>query len=241
MLKYIIRLDDACPNMNKKNWDKIENLLDRYAIKPIVGVIPDNCDKEFCYDTIKDFWNAYPKRWQDKGWIIAQHGLNHDLSDVVRTEFKGLPFDKQKEKLLEGNEILKKYGVYPSCFFAPAHTFDKNTILACKEIEEIKFVSDGYAFYPYLQHGMLFIPCCFDTPHKISPFGIFTFVYHPNKITDEDLEYLEKFIVNNREFFDIDIAKTIEQFSNRKKKIFDYGLGWSISFFRKIRNGIKGE
>ena len=35
MLKYIIRLDDACPNMKKDNWERVEKLLDKYNIKPI--------------------------------------------------------------------------------------------------------------------------------------------------------------------------------------------------------------
>lgn len=32
MLKYIIRLDDACPNMKKDNWERVEKLLDKYNI-----------------------------------------------------------------------------------------------------------------------------------------------------------------------------------------------------------------
>ena len=40
MKKYIIRLDDAAEKMNIDNWEKMENILDRYDIKPLVGVIP---------------------------------------------------------------------------------------------------------------------------------------------------------------------------------------------------------
>lgn len=39
MLNYIIRLDDACPNMNHERWREVENLLEKYNIKPIVGII----------------------------------------------------------------------------------------------------------------------------------------------------------------------------------------------------------
>ena len=60
MLKYIIRLDDACTRMNKKNWDRIEKLLDKYNIKPIVGIIPDSKDEAFLkFPYIEEFWKNY--------------------------------------------------------------------------------------------------------------------------------------------------------------------------------------
>ena len=55
MLKFILRLDDAAPTMNKEKWDKIEKILDKYNIKPIVGIIPDNKDLEFNYPIIENF------------------------------------------------------------------------------------------------------------------------------------------------------------------------------------------
>ena len=65
MLKYVIRLDDACPNMNLEKWDKIESLLDKYSIKPIVGIIPDNEDAEFNHKLIENFWEKHCVRWQN--------------------------------------------------------------------------------------------------------------------------------------------------------------------------------
>ena len=44
---YLIRLDDASEYMNVDNWAMIEELLEKYGIKPIVGIIPKNEDKEF--------------------------------------------------------------------------------------------------------------------------------------------------------------------------------------------------
>ena len=240
MLKYIIRLDDACPTMNEKKWNKIENLLDKYNVKPIVGVIPENEDEEFNNPKIKDFWKKYPDKWQKKGWIIAQHGLHHALYKKVRTEFKGKKYDDQLEILKKGNNILKKNGINPKCFFAPAHTFDDNTILACNELGYFDFISDGYAFYPYKYKNMIFLPSVFDTPHKISNFGIFTFIYHPNNIGDNDLEYLESFIKNNREKFDVDLENLLKKYVNRRRNILDYVLQMSIGIYRFIRNIIKG-
>ena len=40
--KYIVRLDDACPTMDKQKWSKVEDILDQGKVKPIVAVIPKN-------------------------------------------------------------------------------------------------------------------------------------------------------------------------------------------------------
>lgn len=40
--KYIFRLDDICPNMNWDNFYRLEEIFDKYDVKPVVGVIPNN-------------------------------------------------------------------------------------------------------------------------------------------------------------------------------------------------------
>lgn len=236
MNKYIIRLDDACPNMNKKNWDRIEKLLDKYDIRPIVGIIPESKDKEFMkYKIIENFWKDYALKWQRKGWIIAQHGLNHNLDDKIRTEYCGIKYEEQKNNLIRGNEILKNNDINPICFFAPAHTFDDNTIKACSELGYFKFISDGVALYPYRHNDMLFLPNIFDTPHKILPFGIYTFVFHPNKMNDEDFNYLESFIIKYKKNFDVNLKSILEKYGKRKKNLLDYVIALLISLFRKIK------
>ncbi|MBE6161266.1 MAG: DUF2334 domain-containing protein [Firmicutes bacterium] len=237
MIKYIIRLDDACPNMNKKNWDRIESLLDKYNIKPIVGIIPDCKDEELLqYKKISDFWNKYANNWERKKWIIAQHGLNHNLSSKIRTEYCGKDYINQRDNIQHGNKILKQHGIIPTCFFAPAHTFDNTTIKVCKDLSFFDFISDGVALYPYNDNGVVFLPNIFDTPHKILPFGIYTFVYHPNKMVDSDFIYLENFLKKNFKYFNIDISNTIKKYENRKRNILDYFLYYLIKFYRKLKN-----
>ena len=41
---YLIRLDDASEYMDLEKWTRISNLLDKYGIKPIFGIIPNNRD-----------------------------------------------------------------------------------------------------------------------------------------------------------------------------------------------------
>lgn len=44
MMKYLVRLDDACPTMDTHKWMKIEDILDMYQVRPMVGIIPANAD-----------------------------------------------------------------------------------------------------------------------------------------------------------------------------------------------------
>ena len=42
---FIIRLDDACEFMDVTKWNRMEEILDQYSVKPLVGIIPS------CEDT----------------------------------------------------------------------------------------------------------------------------------------------------------------------------------------------
>lgn len=40
MTRFVMRLDDACEGHDVERWDRMEQVLDRYGVKPLVGVIP---------------------------------------------------------------------------------------------------------------------------------------------------------------------------------------------------------
>ena len=233
-MKFIIRLDDACETMNKEMWNQMESLLDKYNIKPIIGIIPENKDKDFTWDYDSSFWTDTVKRWQNKNYIIAQHGCHHLFQENPKSEFQGFPYSKQKELLLKGNDIIKKHEVNPTCFFAPQHTYDKTTKKLFSELNLFQFISDGYALGPYRIKNTIYLPSIFDTPHKILPFGVYTFVYHPNNITKEALEYLEKFIIKyEKNFHNIPYEK---YFKTRRHRYIQRGIIFCImKIFRKIR------
>ena len=110
MSKYLIRLDDACPTMDAVKWQRVEDMLDRYGVRPMVGVIPANSDPKQIIDS-EDvaFWDKV-KTWENKGWAIALHGYDHcyisedglkGLNPLwARSEFAGVSLEKQKEKIL---------------------------------------------------------------------------------------------------------------------------------------------
>lgn len=241
MEKYILRLDDACPTMNKKAWENIENILDKYHITPIVGVIPNNKDKLFNWEFDENFWTETVERWKSKNWTIAIHGyehLYHNCVTCIHSEFSELSYDEQKDKIEKGLAILKDYNVYPTCFFAPGHTFDNTTVDVIRDIGSIDFISDGYALKPYKYRDMVFFPSIFDTPHKTLPFGIFTFILHPNFEPEERIKMLEEFLCENHDKF-VNADELYESVDkNRRRTIFELIIEPTIETLRKIRNSI---
>lgn len=228
MSKYIIRLDDVCETMNKKNWDRMEGLLDKYHIKPIVGVIPASTDPKFSWDKIDNYVDKV-LNYQDKGYIIAQHGLHHDVCNDRKSEFSGKTINEQKNIIKKGYEILTSIGLKPVCFYAPKHNFDDITIDAIKQLSLFSFVSDGYALFPYYDRGVFFLPSIFNTAKKVLPFGVYTFVYHPNTMEEKDFEKLESFLKKtSSKCFQINYDKLFNKARRRRFERFFISLAMKI-------------
>ena len=195
MKQYIVRRDDACPTMNHVNWHRMEELLDSYGVRPIVGLISENQDPEFACPVDEKFWER-AKQWQAKGWTIAQHGLHHlymhprprgryyQLSHSENTEWAGRSAAEQAAMICKGYAILQSHGLAPQCFFAPAHTYDAGTVAACRAKGVGWFISDGYALKPYKKDGMIFLPSICDGPINMPLPGVYTFVAHPSEMTE---------------------------------------------------------
>tara|TARA_X000001036_G_scaffold254899_1_gene237271 strand:+ start:96 stop:851 length:756 start_codon:yes stop_codon:yes gene_type:complete len=201
----LIRFDDVAENMNWDLMDKCEELFSKYNIKPVVGVIPNNKDKDLLsFPYRKDFWNKV-RIWQSKKWVIAIHGYNHLYDNVTNkkdffkhggnSEFYGHSLDSQIDKLKKSIEIFKDNKIKVRCFFAPNHTYDKNTFQALKTVG-IKEVIDGYGLIPYEYEDIKFIPQLFYRPILL-PFGIQSTQIHLNTWTLNDFKNFENFIIKN--------------------------------------------
>lgn len=236
MAKYIMRLDDACPKMNLENWDRMERILSKYNIRPVVGVIPNCKDPDMnIYDWDESGFLERKSRWQKKGWELALHGYTHVFETKTgginpvhqRSEFAGHTLDIQMDKIKKGIEQFKEWHIDPKVFIAPAHTFDENTLEAIKQCSDIRIVSDTVATKPYSKYGMTFVPQQTGRARKL-PFEIVTFCYHPNIMDDEDFMYLEGFIKDNqKQFIDFPLEK-----SARKKGLTDKFLS-KLYFLRR--------
>lgn len=200
----MIRLDDITPDMNWERFYRAKEILDKYNICPLIGVVPDNRDetlhKEECRD---DFWNVI-YQLQKSGWAVAQHGTYHCYetqdSGILGinpfSEFAGLSYEVQLQKLQVGKRILEENGIRTDIFMAPGHTYDKNTLKALKECG-FSVITDGLSSKPYLEGGILCIPCRlrgFKTPE-----GVDTVCLHTNLMNEQDMDELEAFCNANRD------------------------------------------
>lgn len=236
-MTYYLRLDDACEKRDIEKWNKIENLMDQYGVKPLVGIIP-HCEDPMMdkYNIDLDFWERV-NSWTEKGWEIALHGYNHvfqndqgGINPVNRkSEFAGQPLIVQQDKIRKGIEILRSHGVDPKVFFAPAHTFDENTIIALKEYSSVTCISDTIANAPYSKYGITFVPQQSGRVRKM-PLKTVTFCLHPNTMSDGEFEELERFLKFHRDEFK---AFPVEK-SQRSLSFPDYILRYLYFLRRKI-------
>lgn len=198
------RLDDITPDMNWDTFYQLKSVFDKYHIKPLLGVVPDNRDDSLKRGALcADFWKVI-RQLQEDGWLIAQHGYRHQycsnnkgllrLKEV--SEFAGLTYEEQKEKIRRGSKILQKNGIYVTIFMAPGHTFDKNTLKALKE-NGFLYITDGYSTQLYQRNGIIHIPSRTSTP-QISR-GVDTICLHTNHMNTKDIAEIEAFIRSHRE------------------------------------------
>ena len=233
-MKILIRFDDVAENMNWHLMNKCEVLFDKLNIKPVMGVIPNNEDKDLLiYPKKENFWDIV-KNWQSKGWEIAMHGYNHIYDKETykkdffeyggRSEFFGHTLDVQLKKVKKGLEIFKKNNINVRTFFSPNHTYDLNTFEALK-LSGINQVIDGYGLKPYLENNIKFIPQLFYKPIFL-PLGLQTTQIHLNYWTEKELDnFLNiisknyKKIISYEEALKLLSNKTVDKLKEKYKKI----------------------
>jgi len=200
--RLLIRMDDISDCMNWKIMDMCEILFDKYNIKPLLGIIPLNKDPELLkLSKNTQFWNRV-ESWERKGWEITMHGCNHLYTqksfkkDIFNygghSEFYGLDYLTQLNKIKIGLEEFKKRKINIRSFFAPNHIYDENTLKALKD-SGIKIIIDGYGLFPFYKNEILFIPQLFYKEIFL-PFGIQSTQLHINEWNENKFENFSLFI-----------------------------------------------
>lgn len=243
---YLIRLDDACSTMDAKKWKRIEEILDLYGVHPMVGIIPANNDPKQQIDEVDiEFWDKV-KSWKMKGWSIALHGYDHcfisesGMSGLnplwERSEFAGVSLELQKEKIRKGVVEFRSHGIDPMYFFAPAHTYDENTLSALREESNIRVISDTIATHPYRNGDFIFIPQLGGHCTEVKIPGIWTFCLHPSEMTEENFVATERFLkVHKNEIIGFD---ELDLKNLKGKNLLSRFLSW-LYFARRRLKGIR--
>ena len=197
-VKYIIRLDDACHHMPIDKWEKFESFFIKNGIKPIIGVVPDNKDEALGNEFDHNFWKRV-RNWENLGWTIAVHGLNHILKPIDETktyfglgkksEFVGLTLKEQKKIIKKSLDLFNYNKVKPKIFMAPSHAFDKITLESIKDVSSIKLITDGFSFRPFIKDDYIFLPQQLWSVRKM-PFGLYTVCIHPTTMNEDEIEQI---------------------------------------------------
>lgn len=211
--RFLIRFDDVCPTMNWQIWDCVEPLLDRYRIKPIVAIVPDNRDpKLVCQEPRTDFWDR-ALSWQRRGWTIGLHGHQHlyttsqggILGIHAGSEFAGHDADTQRAKISAGVEIFRSHGLKPTVWVAPGHAFDETTLRILPEFN-IRIISDGFYWRCIQKGGLFWVPQQLWRFRNLR-FGLWTVCMHINSWNDRSIEKLERSLERfSSQFTDVEAA-----------------------------------
>ena len=209
-VRYVIRMDDACPTMAQSAWRELEALFEELDIRPIAGVIPDCTDpKMLRQPTDPGFWDQV-RRWQARKWVIALHGLHHAyhpdpphahalVNFHKRGGFVGLPLDRQQAIIRSSLAILWRENVEPAMFMAPSHSFDHATLEALRRESGIRWITDGISHRSFQRWGFHWLPQQIWDFRNWLPFGTWTICLHPNSMTQDALRAFAQAARRNRD------------------------------------------
>ena len=239
----LIRMDDITENMNWKHMDKCELLFDKFNLRPLLGVIPENQDPELLkYPKNSNFWKRV-ESWKKKGWEISMHGYSHlyerqtNKKDIFnyggRSEFFGLSYENQLYKIKSGLEKFSEKNISIRSFFAPNHTYDSNTLKALDK-SGIRIVIDGYGLFPYSKFNLFFIPQLFYK-EIILPFGIQSTQIHLNYWDDDYYKKFNDFIEKNfKKIIDLNYILTLDK-TNFFQNSINYSVEKTLKVLRRLR------
>lgn len=252
-MKIAVRIDDITPDMDWESFYRFKELLDEYEIKPLIGVVPDNQDPNLMKNPKKeDFW-SYMKELRNEGWSIALHGYQHIYTTKKGgifplnhfSEFAGVPYEKQKEMIAYGQNMLAQHDLATDIFMAPGHSYDKNTLRALQELG-FHYVTDGFGKKPYVyeKYQLTFLPISFHSGHDLKKNAenqITTLVYHLNETKPQQfIQYRELFHKYGKSFISYEDYKKCKAMKRTAMLCCkEKGMAWSKFYMVRLRGMLK--
>jgi len=236
--QYLLRFDDLCPTMDRRRWERFLPLIERYELRPILAVVPDNHDPEL------EIEQAYEGFWEEmrglaaKGAAIGLHGYRHlcastgrSLIPVHRTsEFAGVARESQREWIEAGLTVLRSHGLEPKVWVAPRHGLDWVTVEVLREVG-LDVISDGFARRPYRDGGATWIPQQVWGPVEKAS-GLWTICLHSNSATDAEVAALEAFLERDAAQF-TSVDRVLQEWPLAKRSLADRLFhGWMVARIR---------
>lgn len=252
-MKIAVRLDDITPDMDWEKFRRLEKILDKNHIAPLLGIVPDNQDPNLMRNEAVEDFSKEIAQWEAKDWVLAMHGWKHIYTTKKGglfplnsfSEFAGVSKVKQREMIYDGKEKLQKMGINTNIFMAPAHSFDKHTLAVLKEAG-FCYITDGFGEGPYEWKGLTFLPIAFQRNKDIKKDkGYTTLVFHTNTMSEQEFASFEKIaeehkndFISYKEFLSASVKK--QTLTNRVKE-------YSMATFKRVlvqlytlKSGVKG-
>lgn len=242
--KYVWRMDDITPDMNWNSFWKYIDLFQVNNIVPLLGIVPDNKDPNLSVGEKKLYFWSKMRELKALGVVeFAQHGYQHILRPTSNsilgsaygfnglTEFAGVPYEIQYEKIFMGKKILESEGINTNVWMAPSHSFDINTLIALKKLN-FRAITDGIALYPYIEEELMFVPQQLWKP-KILCAGIFTVCLHTNALPESYFGYLKNFL--NKKPNSISFSEAAKYKPKKVDKPINWSFKRSFIIARKIK------
>lgn len=221
-MKIAVRMDDITPDMNWENFRFFQGLFQEVGITPLLGIVPENRDAKLSIEAPHGDFYEFMKKLQAQGYCLAMHGCYHvyttgrgglfPLNNY--SEFAGISYEKQKELLAVGKARLEEQGIKTDIFMAPAHSYDKYTLRALRELGFTK-MTDGFGKAPYRYRGLTFYPISFMLSRSLKQQrGATTMVIHANTVTEQEREKYRKIfreygqnMISYREYLEMEPEK----------------------------------
>jgi predicted deacetylase len=227
---YLVRFDDLCPTMGWSSWEPVEEALVAAGVRPLLGIVPDNRDPKLHLEPARpDFWDRV-RAWRDRGWSIGLHGCHHVLTAGERgaygwderTEFAGLPPERQHELVARAVGVFEREGVRPDVWIAPNHSFDETTLAALRS-HGVGVVSDGHGVFPHRDAGgTVWVPMQLWR-FRERPLGVWTVCFHHNRWGEREVA---AFVRDLDAYSDriTDLPTVLDRYGHRTRGWIDRGF-----------------
>jgi len=145
----LFRSDDIAPWTDLEVLRAVNNLFIKHDVPVTQAVVPHDKHENESLDTEHDVCHYLTELNEEHGELFENslHGFDHgretDFYGV--SEFGGLPYEEQKQRLTDGYESLDDCIEMAKTFAPPFNTYDQKTVDVLVE-EEFKLVSGGVEF-----------------------------------------------------------------------------------------------
>lgn len=163
----VFRMDDYSAASDTGLELRILDLFEKKKVGITFGVVPFVCAGDQRNPAAQGFIPLPREKAEllraklSAGFLdIALHGYSHQTNDVTGdpSEFAGLDYAVQAEKLKEGKRFLEEVTGHPvECFIPPWNSYDLNTVRALEEVE-FEILSAGWKGVAAGESKIRFLP-----------------------------------------------------------------------------------